>query len=174
MINLSEQAEGAFINAIKLLTSGFKNTHQFFKQYFKANAASIAKPSPYTWSSLTPSQQTVCRKLVEKKYCHVENDHYVWDATNEEFGYLIHHGTLLLDNGKHPSSGRIQWKTFCPLFAITNKQKRQAQNAVSKLTHHQIRKGSSSYAKAENIRVLLTITIKSGKPKPKSGYLKKP
>lgn len=110
---------------------------------------------PAMWRPQDDAQKEVCRRLVEKKYCHAMGDHYEWDGTAEEFGFLIYHGTKKFKIGLHPSSGRIQWDMFCPFFSIGVKKKKLAQNAVTKLTHNDIKKGSSMYEKAERIRILL-------------------
>lgn len=117
---------------------------------------STSKPSPVsTWHPSDALQQEICRRLTANGYCHVENDHYRWDATLEEFGYLILYATRRCKNGTHPSNGRILWDMFCPYFCIDKKGKKQAQNAVSKLTNKQLRKESASYKKAEKIRILV-------------------
>lgn len=120
-----------------------------------AHQASSKPSKASTWHPSDTLQQEICRKLTANGYCHVENDHYRWDATLEEFGYLIHYATRRCKNGTHPSNGRILWDMFCPYFCIDKKGKRQAQNAVSKLTKNQLRKESASYQKSEKIRILV-------------------
>ena len=69
-------------------------------------------------------------KLVEYQYCHVEGSCYVWDGKQADYGYMVYIMSVMLDL-KHPSSDRIQWKVFHPLFLNAKEIEPVAKVAVS-------------------------------------------
>lgn len=70
------------------------------------------------------------KRLVEYQYCHVEGSCYFWDGKQADYGYMVYIVSNVLDM-KHPSSDRIQWKSFHSLFLNAKEMEPVAKVAVS-------------------------------------------
>lgn len=93
------------------------------------NAASSV--SPETWESMqTDEAKAVWRKLVDAQYCHVKEAGYEWDASSEEYGYMVYIVSDLL-HLRHPSTGRLQWQAFQSLFCNAKSIEKTARSRVS-------------------------------------------
>jgi len=77
---------------------------------------STAPASAETWQQMqTDEAKAIWRKLVDAKYCHVQEGGYIWDTTQADYGYMVYIVSDLL-HLRHPSSGRLQWQAFRSLF----------------------------------------------------------
>ena len=130
----------AFIEALKsgnmtISNCQFVITNEATLGNFYAQLAASGKQTTEEMQKLDPklkSQKAVdmFKKLVENHYCHVQGSCYVWDGKQADYGYMVYIVSNLLEL-KHPSSDRIQWKTFHPLFLNAQNIERVARVAVT-------------------------------------------
>lgn len=74
--------------------------------------------------------KTLLKRLVDNQYCHVQGSCYVWDGKQADYGYMVYVMSDTLGI-RHPSSDRIQWKDFHPLFLNAREMEPVAKVAVS-------------------------------------------
>lgn len=102
---------------------------------FYAQSATSSKQPNNEMQELDPKLKTekavgLLNKLVENQYCHVQGSCYYWDGKHADYGYMVYIVSNMLEL-KHPSSDRLQWKSFHPLFLNAQDLEPAAKVAVS-------------------------------------------
>lgn len=115
----------AFLEALKsgnmtISNCQFVITNEATLGDFYAQSAASGKQSNNEMQKLDPKLKSekavdMLKKLVEYQYCHVQGSCYIWDGKQADYGYMVYIVSNVLEL-KHPSSDRIQWKIFHPLF----------------------------------------------------------
>ena len=118
-------AEDAFFEALKngnmtIINCQFVFNHDAEMGDFNAQSPASSKQSTNKMQNLDPKLKsdnavTLLKRLVEYQYCHVQGSCYVWDGKQADYGYMVYILSSTLEM-RHPSSDRIQWKLFRPLF----------------------------------------------------------
>lgn len=102
---------------------------------FYSQSAASGKQSANEPLELDPKLKSdkavaLMQRLVSNQYCHVEGSCYVWDGKQADYGYMVYIVSNTLGI-KHPSSDRILWKAFHPLFLNAKEIEAVAKVAVS-------------------------------------------
>ncbi len=130
----------AFIEALKNGNMSFTNcqiviTNDAEMGNFYSQSAASSKQPTDELQEVDPKLKTdkalaLLRRLVDNQYCHVEGSCYIWDGKQADYGYMVYIMSNTL-GVKHPSSERILWKSFHPLFLNAKEMEPVAKVAVS-------------------------------------------
>lgn len=103
--------------------------------FYAQPAAASSKQTENDSMELDPKLKSekaliLLQRLVDHQYCHVQGASYHWDGKQADYGYMVYILSTILEL-KHPSSGRILWKIFHPLFLNAQEIEPVAKVAVS-------------------------------------------
>lgn len=130
----------AFLEALKSGNMSINNcqiviTNDAEMGNFYAQNAASSKQSTDELQKIDPKLKSdkavaMLQRLVDYQYCHVEGSCYFWDGKQADYGYMVYIMSNTL-GVKHPSSDRILWKAYHPLFLNAKEMEPVAKVAVS-------------------------------------------
>lgn len=130
----------AFLEALKSGNMSINNCQFVFTNDaemgdFYAQSAASSKQPTNELQEIDPKLKSdkavaMLQRLVDNQYCHVEGSCYFWDGKQADYGYMVYIMSNTL-GVKHPSSDRILWKAYHPLFLNAKEMEPAAKVAVS-------------------------------------------